>query len=441
VRWSWVAALALVVLATSGCGSRCAEIAARQRQLLGRRPAAGPHVEVLVPLERANAVIANVLRDEPVEVPIAVPELGPLKLPVSKLTAVARQVRLRPAPAGRVRVAMRVDVRAGRDRLVTLSLRGQVAPRLVRGGGSARVEIALRPRDLIAVRPELDDRDRRRLADAVARLLPRALASRLPRPVLERAAGDLAEYLTGSAYAALRRTLLVRVGELTRIQVRLPELPVADARLRTVREPVEALLVELTTDLPVRRGLRARIDRAAPVDGVARVRLSASAVAEIGNWAIARGHLPGRYSRSLAPRRDGEYRPVFDWRGTSPRPLAVHVFQQRGGCSHFVVGVRPEIGLDGQKLRVTVRDRRIESAAGPPWIELAAWLKQLLSRSVDRSRRIAASTRFTVGGRRFATRVTRASLRGGELTFDLALDLALSHASKPEGLTRAAARE
>src|SRR5690349_3987273 len=54
-------ALAMVVaVSLLGCGARCPEIAATQRALIERTAIApGPHVQVRIPLARANAFIAE----------------------------------------------------------------------------------------------------------------------------------------------------------------------------------------------------------------------------------------------------------------------------------------------------------------------------------------------------------------------------------------------
>ncbi|HEX7843413.1 MAG TPA: hypothetical protein VF469_38335, partial [Kofleriaceae bacterium] len=242
---------------------------------------------------------------------------------------------------------------------------------------------------------------------------PPALRDHLPRAVLDRAAEQLAEYLTGKAYDLLRTTLLHRLGELTRLHIRLPALPIT--RTAVASTPA-ALTVDLTTNLPVRRGLAA----APPASEEVVVRISQSAAAELANWSITHGHLPEHYTRGLEPRPDGEYRPWFDYLADDARrPVKIHVFQERGGCSYFQVGLRYQIALAGDKLEVDVRDRFVEAADASPAIELALWLKQLILGSVDSSYRAAAHTRLTVGGRPFEARVLGAAVADGDLDFVL----------------------
>lgn len=228
------------------------------------------------------------------------------------------------------------------------------------------------PESLRAVTPELTGASREALGAAVARWLPPALRDRLPRAVIDRAAEQLGTYLTGEAYQLLRTTLLRRLGELTRLRLRLPALPIARTAIAST---AEAMTIDLTTDLPVRRGLVAH----APVADDLAVRISASTAAELANWSIAHGPLPQRYTRELAPRADGDYRPIFDHVADDPRrPVKLHIFQERGGCSYFQVGLRFELRLVGDQLEVATHDRFVETALASAPLELGLWVKQLM---------------------------------------------------------------
>jgi hypothetical protein len=242
--------------------------------------------------------------------------------------------------------------------------------------------------------------------------------------LIDRAAEKLADHLTGKAYELLRATLLRRLGELTRLRVQLPALPIAQTAVRSTRD---ALAIDVTTDLPVRQGLGAA---PAAADDIA-VRISQSAAAELANWSITRGHLPQHYTRSLEPRPDGEYRPWLDYRADDARrPVKIHVFQDRGGCSYFQVGLRYDVAIVGDKLEVEVRDRFVETADASTPIEIALWIKQLIFGSVDSAYRAAAHTRLTVGGHPLSARIVRAAATGDELGFALAFAID-THPSPP----------
>jgi len=404
----------MLATVTAGCGARCAEIAARKRAVIERAEVAtGPHAQVVIPFARANHFLAALVHDQPIRAPIELPELGLFGRPTSQLSALVRDVELRPAAAGRLQFAIELEIDDPEQPITTLSVVAEIEPELVRTADASELVAGFGPDNLLAVRPELGRDAGHTLADAVVRWVPRRLADSLPRTVIDRTAEKLAEYLTGKAYDLLRTTLLHRLGELTRLRIRLPALPIAAT---SVRSTADALTIDLTTDLPVRRGLGP-----GPVasDEVI-VRISQSTAAELANWSIAHGHLPEHYTRSLEPRSDGEYRPWFDYLVDDPgRPVKIHVFQDRGGCSYFEVGLRYEIAIVHDKLEVAVHDRFVESADASTALEIALWLKQLIWGSVDSSYRAAAHTRVTVGGHRFVARILRAAASREELTFTL----------------------
>ena len=72
-----VVAVLAWVATSAGCAGPCAEIAARQRTLRERRDAApGPHARVVVPFAVANRLLAELVREPELRVPLALPELG-----------------------------------------------------------------------------------------------------------------------------------------------------------------------------------------------------------------------------------------------------------------------------------------------------------------------------------------------------------------------------
>src|SRR6185436_17449262 len=347
-----------------------------------------------------------------------------------EVSAIAREVRLRPAGPDRVRFAVRIEIDDADRPLTTLAVETEVAPAVVRAGGMTELVAGFGPDNLVSVTPELGPGAERALGDAIARWLPPAVRDRLPRSLVDRGARELATHLTGAAYQALQKTLLHRLGELTRLRVRLPDVPVARTALRSSSAPGEALTIEIATDLPVRAGLPAS-PAGAPGDEVT-VRISSSTATELANWAIDRGHLPQHYTRSLERRPDGQFRPHFDYLADQPvRPLKIHVLQDRGGCSSFQVGLRLQLRIVDDQLEVTTLDQIVEAANASRMLEIALWLKQLVQGSIDRSRRAAAHTRLTIGGRAFEARAVRAAVVGDELAFELRLTSAAARQALP----------
>lgn len=401
-----IAMLVVLVAGVLGCGERCAAIASRRDRIARRSIAAGPHAEVWLPFERVNEVLAELVRDEPVQAPLEVPALG--MLGVKSLVATATSVRLVAAREDRLRFAMIVAIAEGERAITGMAVTVEIEP-VLRAG---ELLAGFGPDSLRSVRPQLDPGAEGALGDAVARWLP--YGDKVPRAMRDRAAGELASYLTGKGFGLLRDSLLKRLGEVTTLRVRLPALPIARTRIRS---EARGVAIEITTTLPVRQG----IATAARSDDIT-VRISASTAAELANWSIANGYLPRHYTRGLDPKPDGEYTPVFDYVAGARRPAKLYLFQDRGGCSYFGVGMAFAIAMAGDKLRIDTRDRLVEDVRAAAPLEAGLWVKQLIQGPVDRSYRAAARTEITGGGRRFATRIVAADARHDEI--DLALRVA-----------------
>lgn len=388
----------LVAVAATGsaCGSRCKEVQHARDTLAARTgdDARGPDVRVSVPFDKANAFIAELLRAEPLAIPLDAPDLGPIEVTIPPLVAEAQELRLVAGADDRIRIATRVAVREpGQPEIAMLAMTAEVRPIVSREA----LVIGLGPENILAMKPELGSTSG--LGDVVARWLPERIRNTAPRVVIDLAAKKLASHLTGAAYQAMQRTLLRRLGEVTRLKVRLPDVPVKQVAIRSTDA---AMRIDIRTVLPVRRGLAANPEMG---DDIA-VHVSASAAAELANWAIDNGQAPRWYDRNLNPRPNGEFRPRFDYLAEDrAHPLKVYAFQERGGCSYFRVGVRAEVALEGDRVRVTALDRELEASAANPLVEFGAWAKFFATGWVDRTKRVAAHTQVKIGNRVLETRV------------------------------------
>jgi hypothetical protein len=396
----------LVVVA--GCGGRCKDVESARAALAGRTGALarGADVRITLPFARLDRVFAEQLAAVPLTVPLDVPDLG-IEV-TAALTATATELRLRPGPGMAIRFATRIAIRDGDRELTTLVAEIDVKPVVHRD----ELVIGFGPEDVVSVEPVLGDDAKAALGDAIERHLPDRLRGKLPKLLLDEAAAKLAGHLTGAAFEGLRRTLFVKLGELATWRVKLPDVPIAS---HAIHSSSTALVVEILTSLPVRRGLAAATER-----DVATVELSGSTAAELANWALDRHFLPPWYDRDLHPRSDGEFAPRFDFVADDAHPFKIHVLQERGGCSYFRVGVAATVGMTGDRLTATATDRDLETASANPVLELAATVKFFLFGWIDQSKQIAAHTVLRIGDRTLATRVISAALDHGELRFGLA---------------------
>jgi hypothetical protein len=406
----WFVLLALLV--PSGCGSRCKTVAQAKAALTSRAGASGRgvDVEVTVSFARANAVIAELLQQQPVTAPLDVPDLGPLEIS-TQLTAIVRELVLQPGQPGKVRFTVRIEIDDRTEEVTTLRATAELAPVV----SHDVLVLGLGPDNVLSLVPELSPSDTAKLGGAVTRWIPARIKSKLTEGLIDAAAARLGKHLTEDTWAVLQKTLLVRLGELTSARLRLPDVPIAHV---DVTSATDALVVAIATDLPVRAGL-ARGMPTTPPPSMIGVRISGSAAAELANWALDRGYLPRWYTRSLEPSRSGEFRPRFDYLAGSAHPLHVYAFQERGGCSFFEVGVASRVAIDGDRLVATATDRELERQSANPAVEMAAWVKLFVTGWIDQSKRVAAHTQLTIGGRALDTRIVSATHAHGELMFGL----------------------
>ena len=410
------ALLVVIGLAATGCGSRCKDVAAARTRLTARPGAANrtADVQVAVPLARANTVVAELLLQKPITVPLDVPDLGLVVAATRPLTGTIREVVLVPGSAGKVRFVVKLSVDDPEQEVTMITATAEVAPVLTRANGAAELTIGLGPQNVIELRPELGAEGKAKLGGAVSRWMPAKLKAKLPQALVDVAAAKLGSYLTGAAWTVLQKTLLVKLGEVTTMKLRLPDVPVARVDVHSGSTP-DVLLVEISSDLPIRAGLSPLASPPAEIT----VRIAGSAAAELANWAIDQGHAPQWYTRGLTPSPNGEFRPRFDYLPGTSHPLKVYVFQQRGGCSYFKVGVTAKLAMDGTKLVATATDRDLETSDASTVIEIAAWASYLLTGATDVSKKVAAHTQLKVGSRALDTQVISASLAHDELIFGL----------------------
>ena len=402
----------LAAIASTGCGSRCKDVAAVRTALTSRAaaPNRGTDVQVVVPLARANTVIAELLAQKPLTVPLDVPDLGPVQISTT-LTATVTRLVLQPGPPGVVRVAVSLSIDDPQQQVTAIDAVAELEPQVT----STVLGIGVGPENVVRLVPVLGPGAQQQLGGAVSRWMPDTLKSKIPQAVIDIAASKLGGHLTGAAWTVLQKTLFVKLGELTRVRLRLPDVPLAKVDLASVRAP-DALVVGILTNLPVRAGLAPGASASPDVT----VRISGSAAAELATWSIDEGHARPWYTRSLKPSPSGEFRPRFDYVAGASHPLKVFAFQERGGCSFFKIGVAARVKMSGDKLEVTATDRELEAQNANIVIEAAAWVKFFTAGWVNKSKKVAAHTQLTIGGRSLLAEVTSAEHARGELAFGLA---------------------
>lgn len=347
--------------------------------------------------------------------PVDVPGLGVLEPVIGRVDIAATAVRLRPrAPAG-VAATVELSLRVGGRGVLAFVAEATLEPRLVDDGGATWIHLGFGADNITTVRPELPMDAIAAVADFIHSVLPEHIQLTTPRIAVRAAAVAIINRALDDAFGVVRDTLLVRLGELTAFRVRLPAVPI-DAVTLTARDGL--LAVELHTTLPVRAGLR---DIPVTVAGDrALVRVAGSALAELGNWAMAGELIPARFDAELRPAPDGAYRVALDWSEDATRPLDLHVFRTTGRCSHVLARARPAADLAAAGVDLELRDRVIARVRGSELVRLWVWARENLTRAARRSWQSATTTRVTLGPATLDARVVAM-----DLTTELAIELTL----------------
>ncbi|MCB9737544.1 MAG: hypothetical protein H6745_33610 [Deltaproteobacteria bacterium] len=393
---------ALLAAVTGGCGTSCEEIRADRDRFLARHDATdAPHAELVLPLELANDLAAR--RFQRLRSPrLAVAALANAG---ARVAFEIRGARLVPAAEpGLVGVVIDVtvvddapaDPAAGpplRD-IVSFSLEARVRPAF--DLASRRAVVWLRPADLVGVAPQLEERGRAEVRAWLRDVLPDAIAAAAPDELLNALSDVALAWFAEDGWPLIRDNLLDDLDAVPLLDLVVPgDLPLARADFTTVAGRHPALVVDLVTTLPVRRGLPPRAGVVRP--GVIDLRIAGDAAAEIANEAIARGALPGRYTSDGEPAADGPFEARVGWE-PGRRPLKVHLWRTRDECVYARVGGTPEPRLEADDAALRVRDGEYEVVRGPGLTEAFAWTKRLWGDSVALNLAVARRTRVDVGG-------------------------------------------
>lgn len=303
-----------------------------------------------------------------VQVPVRLPGVD---IAAGRLGVRAGRVQLRPAPPGRVGFRTELQLMDGRRAVATLILDAEVAPRV--DPQRHTVSVGLGPQNLRAVEPRMDPAARRSLAAFLHRQLPPAAKMLVSRGDIEQATATLASELVRRSWPQLRDSVLADVGEVTQLTFAFPEIPL---RAVDIRSRAGALDLLVDTGLPVDAG----VSRPSPSDAVdpnfVVLRASGSAVAALGNAALATGRLPARYDLAGAPDPQGPFVVGLGW-VPGPRPLRLHAWAETGDCAYLRISGTPQLRVRGDALEVRVDDGRIDEARGPTKLRLAAFSQRV----------------------------------------------------------------
>jgi len=386
-------------------GDLCAAVAADRARFQSRTAEGSePHLVAFVPFELLDSLVARQVQSlDPF--PLDSLEASGLGLTLSGLTARARSVAVRPAPADHVGLRILADVELDGRPILSLSADADVVPTL--DAAAHELVVAIRAEDLRRIEPQVGPEGATRLAAELRRLLPGPLAGLVPSEVVRQVANVLVREVVAEGWPSIRDALGSSGGVLTRLSLGLPGVPLDRMSIASSEAPRAGLVVALWTGFPV-RGASAAPELAAAEAGSDTLTLFIpdATAAEIGNWAMREGRIPSRLDSRGRPAADGPIEVGLDYR-PGPRPLAAHLWQADGRCMRALALARAEVSVEGDRVVLAATDARIEQAEGPLEIRMASFASRLWGGALERSTSMANELRFTVGGEEYEAGLVR----------------------------------
>ncbi len=418
-RLASVTCLLALALGLSACGA-CQKVSSSRQTFLeaqqGGESSGGPHLSVEIPDALIRSWLDGAIRSLP-GVSFDLPGLGDVGRYAGKFDFKARSLTVAIDRDDAARFDLDLDVKRGGSTLFGMRL-AAAAP-IVFDTQKGTMRIALRADLFEKVEPRIDDAAVGRLTDALYALVPSPARLVLSKSAVRRYATAGVEALARQTYGLIRRQLLTPLGEVAQFTVKMPAVPIAALSLSSVRG---GWRVAARTTLAA-QGLRLPAQIGAGADTV-RVMISADTVAKLGNWAIARGDLPARYSRDGKADAKGELDGGMAWEGGA-RPLKALVWthapeaRQDGLCIAARAGADPVVSLDKGKLKVGFDNGQIEEVVGPPLLSVALDILGITEKVFDYTKTVATGTRLSLGKGSYAVELSRVALKSDAFTLDL----------------------
>ncbi len=334
--------------------------------------------------------------------------MGPVGLRVDR-------IRTRPGPSGRLGFEIRVGLFRGQSRLMAVDIDAVVKP--IINPIERKVTVALDGKNIQSLRPTLGPGSTGAIANVVWRELPpaaRAFTSKKQIAGLTRGMGD---DILRQVFARVKRDLLDGIGQITRIEMNLPDLPLR--RIQLTSTPRDVVLAGWTT-LPVSRGLTAAGRSPDTAGHAPQLRVSGPTATELGNHAMKLGQIPKRWTLGGTPDPNGPLHASLAWTD-GDQPLQIHVWKLDGDCARVRLTAQPDVAVHNRHLILGAHDARVAEVDGSLKVRAGLWFGGLGRTTFSFVERTAAHVSFQVGPETMTAAVTDATQNGSELVLGLTL--------------------
>ena len=367
--------VALAVLAT-GCGATCEQLKAERAAVMSGSAslAAGPHLEIVVPLEELNSRLKSAALSLKTR-RLFLPGFKALGVFSGGFVVKVQSLSLNAGTGGSLGFKARVRLRYKKKNLATLHLHFEVSVtaaldkgRLVLGLGDLRGP------------PRFTGDTADRMAKILHPLLPGPLRKVITKARIRSLCKAGLRQLEEETMELLGEPLVEPLLRAARTTVRLPDWPITEVAISTRKGTEDSLVIAVTTGLSdaasVPKG--ARTTRR---DGWIWILVPGPTAAALANYMaeIGRGGLPSRVNATGTPDPNGELAVTYGW-CSGQRPLKLYLWRLKAPCAALRLGGTPEVRVDDHAVHMGVYDGRVERVRGGLLVKAGVFINDLWSR-------------------------------------------------------------
>ncbi len=427
-----LAVLLLGLVPLVGCGPACNQLASKKETFYGEyqgtaRGTRAPHMRLTIPASVVSDALSAAVAGLP-KGKTKLSGLGELEryLPTD-LSIVARHIALTIDRTDAARLDLDFDVKYEGQTLFGMELLAKAPVTYDPKNGQLRISIRA---DLFeSVKPRIADDATEKLVGRLWSLVPPAARLVVPRSAVESVAKKSVSSLVAQAYNILRDQVLKDLGELAHFEVAFPNVPIESISVVSVGGADGILAFEVRTALPVKNGLPA-LSKVASSGHASDVRLEVAmqAVTGLGNWAMQAGKIPASFDKDGKALESGDFSAGAEW-SHGERPLKVHVWNLKteGMCFHARGGATPKLsyqttsGASSGRLKVEIKDTRVEELEGPPLMKTVMDLTGLSESVFNFTKTMATGSALSFGTGDFKMSVQEIGVVGDVLVLALSM--------------------